>query len=487
MAAFERRHGHRTTYLVARTISFEGHDRDALTEAIESAGHLVGAISDESPPTAREVDASAWRAPRGRLWAFASTSRAGSTWLAHVIDRGSPLRSAHEHLLNHRVVDGRLRYDQHTTEGFRDVARDETRLRSLVADVRGAMLDRGDDLVDANPYLAHALHALLAEVPDATVVHLHRDPWAVLRSILNRQWYDTPLDTWHPDLPVEGWSAMRQLERCAWYVRHTNELLLERELPRLAFESVVHDVYALAAALDGLGIPFFPSLAADAVGERRNENPSWFVAPVEDWCDADRALVDPILEPIASRLGYATPAHRSGHRARTPSLPHASIGSLVHRPGRRGWGRLPVLRGTSRPDGDGLRIEVPHGRRAALVLGPGRWSVAALVLPRGMPGPGIGAGWPVADDAWVRGALDLDLHGGVALLVCVSFDRAGRVLAVRRAARWFGSATAEVAIRPRPDATRFTFLLVLDARTEAIRACVRTIDLELVHGWDPQA
>ena len=56
------------------------------------------------------------------------------------------------------------------------------------------------DVAEVNIYLANFLVQLRTVFPEATFVHLSRDPVKVVNSLLNRNWYDTPEDQRHPRL-----------------------------------------------------------------------------------------------------------------------------------------------------------------------------------------------------------------------------------------------------------------------------------------------
>src|SRR5690606_29103007 len=108
--------------------------------------------------------------------------------------------------------------------------------------------------------------------PDAIYIHLHRDPKDVVRSIMNREWYDVPEDYRHPSFMIDGWENMTQFEKACWYVRLTNEPILEMTSNRMPLEEITSSMSVFAKRCKKLGIPFYPRLASPIFAEIVNKN-----------------------------------------------------------------------------------------------------------------------------------------------------------------------------------------------------------------------
>jgi hypothetical protein len=307
---------------------------------------------------------------------------------------------------------------------------------------------------ECNPYLAAVVDDVEVAWPDATLVHLHRDPRAVLRSLLNRQWYDTPLDDWHPDIDVDGWDRMPQLERCAWYVRRTNERLLERQLPRISFEACTTDRGALTESFARLDVAFDSERAAQRFATPRNESVMWHVPPFERWSPEQRARATSVLDPISEILGY-------------------DAGSPTASP--------PVHVEDARVVGELVRTGPNRTRRARRVdvLGRGRWG-ALGVRARRLPLVGLGSGWRTVAGEWIAGTVEVAVEDGAALLLCVSFDGRGRTVHVRRVGRSFSDGVLSVGFTPVPGSARFN--LVLAGSSARTRVGLRGAELWRIRG-----
>jgi hypothetical protein len=244
-----------------------------------------------------------YRGPQ-RLYFIMSTARSGSRWLTDVLSAGASVTARHEFTLNHRYADGEFVAEKRTAAGFRSLVHQPGELRRRIADARTWIEDRvSGDWEETNVYLVHALPKGEHYFRDATLVHLHRHPYDVVRSFLARGWYETPDDEHHPVMDVEGWDELTQLEKVCHYVRRVNEGLLARGLPRFALEDVSGGWAALERRLAALGVASFRRLAASTRGRVVNASQTP-VPPVESWLSKERRTLQRICGPIAATLGY---------------------------------------------------------------------------------------------------------------------------------------------------------------------------------------
>jgi Sulfotransferase family len=258
-----------------------------------------------------------WRAPP-RRWFFLSTARSGSAWLARMLDRASSARGLHEFTLNHRLQGAALRPDKRTSDQVDALFADEPLVEQLVRESREWTSCLEADVAEANVYLVHALSTLQQVFPDATLVHLCRNPNDVVRSLLNRRWYETPHDTAHPRVPTSDWEAGSQLDHAAAYVVWANEQLLAARLPRVQLEQLTAGPQAFADAMAGLGIAFYPRLVGDSFGKAVNVGTSAEVPPVTAWAPDERERLATRLGQLPTRLGYGPSAASAADCPRPP-------------------------------------------------------------------------------------------------------------------------------------------------------------------------
>jgi len=244
-----------------------------------------------------------WRDPRRTTFVL-STARTGTKWLCRRLETDSSALVLHERTLN-----------QHgsTTEpaaGFKRTAGDLVGLLDDPPAVERLVLQSltghrrtHRDVVEANVYLPHVDPGLLA-ADDVSVVHLHRDPARVVRSVLQRGWYDTPDDRRHPRFDVEGWDDLTRVERACVYWAETNRRLLEAfpDAIRVAVEDLQRDPEAWRSFVTRLGLEPHDLRTADRDGPVDGTT-AWTVPPVSAWPESDRRTFLACCGPVAAALG----------------------------------------------------------------------------------------------------------------------------------------------------------------------------------------
>lgn len=393
-----------------------------------------------------------WRGPQ-RLYLFLSTARSGSTWLAKVLDAASSVTARHELSLNHRYQDGELVADKRTGPGFRQLLDEPQEVRSLLADVRTWMEDVPGDVAEANVYLAHVPEQVADVFPDATLVHLVRDPRRVVPSLLARDWYDTPEDDRHPTVDVPGWAQMSQLEQVCWYVRDTTERLAQLASSRVVLEDVTADRVRLSAVLRRLGIAFYPELSTafdQVVNPGRVSTERGYAALP----GRDRRRFDAILSPLRQELGYERTTLRTrlrdaARRARPapPAAPAAPAARTVlasvdcaaapEQISSSGY-TAPTVQ-------DGRVVMVPAGdRHAHVLLGGGTWKRLR-----------DGQGWPATVGGYFRLELSARAETGEARVFCLMYDADGTQVDKRLLSPLAPDGRTRCTFRTRANAARF--------------------------------
>ncbi|MGH8603507.1 MAG: sulfotransferase, partial [Gammaproteobacteria bacterium] len=385
------------------------------------------------------------------------------------------------------------------------------------------------DYAEANVYLGHFIGTLDQVFPDAMLVHLHRDPKDVIRSLINRDWYDTPEDDRHPSIPVDGWPQLSQFEKACWYVRTVNESLIARCSRRIRFEEMVADPSTCTADLEALGISVYPLLAAPLFGRPLNVSYHTEFPAYEHWGDEIKAIFHAICGGLRRDLGYegnigaignrhmhAAACSNSGVLARwrrrdlgerKVDLFHIDFSRLDWLTFLRGFGlftagqlhRWWTRKGqkmekkkvpgswVARVWANGFRAglwtqgcEIAFIRQAlrirtlpkthcSIVIGGGTWH---RISPR--------EGWKANIGRWYHGTVMLEFNGPlVVTLFCLMYEGSGRLREKRPVVRISANnSTRHFSFKTRPMAERFTLALYAGAADQSCEFSIRRIALE---------
>jgi hypothetical protein len=434
-----------------------------------------------------------WRGPQKYLF-FLSTARSGSKWLANFLNTATSVRAVHEFTLNHRFKEGKLIPEKRTGYGFSDLVSKKDEVRQLLIESRNWIETMNQDFAEANVYLERFLPILKEVFPEAVFVHVHRDPKDVVRSILNRDWYDTPMDKKHPEMEVEHWDTLSQFEKACWYVRLTNESLLDSCEYRIIFENMVQDIEYLSNILLSLGVIVFPRLGTNIFSEIVNANVNQQFPDYSEWCDEDKYLYHEIMGPVLVELGstnaYEGASWGSDFGARSEKYVEkrrAARKRLLER--RQKENEIENLANIDfrryRPEPfffvgcelsvveDGLAIVPTRERHAFFVIGGGTWYELQ-----------DDKGWPHHIGTYVRGWLEAVCEGeGLFQLFCLMFDEGGAQIGKRSLGQFRqGDDRLEFSYRPLHEANRFTLAVFLDIKSLPARIVLERLVIEKVRG-----
>jgi len=245
-----------------------------------------------------------WKGPQNKFF-FMSCARSGSKWLANVLDKGTSVKGVHEFTLNNRYKDNELIKEKNTGVGFVDLLADENRLKDLLSDSIQYIESNSDDYAESNIYLESILPKMKLFFPDSKLIHLYRKPENVVRSIKNRDWYETSDDSRHPRVDIEGWDEMSQFVRCCLYVKATNENLLNSCEEMLGFEKMVSSIDYLTSVLTRIGIAVYPRLLDEFYNNVVNENTSYEFPEYANWSNKEKDVFNAICGLTREKLGYA--------------------------------------------------------------------------------------------------------------------------------------------------------------------------------------
>ena len=397
-----------------------------------------------------------WKPPQQHYY-FLSTARSGSKWLAAFLDKATSVRARHEFTLNHTFDDGEPKPAKRTGAGFTDLLANRDEAEKLITASRAWSEKLDTSFAEANIYLERFLD--LIEVDESThLVHLSRNPRPVVRSLLQRGWYEVPFDDRHPAVNVAGWSEMSQLEQVCHYVADVNARLAARCETTLEFEKMVSDLPYLTDFLEKLGIIVYPRLAAKVFADRVNATPSFDVADIADWPAADKETFERILGAHAQESARSRPATTPPLRfdratakriagkllgamsgSRTAAKP-ADGATLLDLALAREPGQLAPSNGLMSVSEDGrLQMTLSERGISHVLLGGGFWHGAKALLPLWRPGgadlaespcPAWG-GWRFSNASVLT--LGLELAGlpqqaGIRV-ICLSYDKGGLLIA----------------------------------------------------------
>ena len=434
-----------------------------------------------------------WRGPQ-KYFFFLSTARSGSKWLANFLNTATSVHAVHEFTLNHRFKDQQLIPEKRTGYGFPDLISKKDEARNLLIESRNWAETLNQDFAEANVYLERFLPMFREVFPEAVFVLVHRDPKDVVRSILNRDWYDTPMDKKHPVMEVDNWDTLSQFEKACWYVRLTNESLLDSCEYRIVFENMVQDVKYLSNALLSLGVIVFPRLGTNIFREIINANVNQQFPDYSQWRDEQKCLYHGIMGPVITELEYENAyggasydrelggwskkyvaKKRTAHKEREGELPkkdHIESLSNIDFKRQRPEQFFSVGCELSVVE-NGLAIVPTRKRHAFFVIGGGTWYELQ-----------DDKGWPHDIGTYVRGWLEAVCEGeGFFQLFCLMFDEQGAQIGKRSLGQFRqGDDRLEFSCRPLHEARRFTLAVYLDIKSLPERVALQHLVVEKVQG-----
>jgi hypothetical protein len=436
-----------------------------------------------------------WLGPK-RAYFFLSTARSGSKWLSEVLEAATSLTSRHEYILNQEFFDGRTA-EKRTGHDFASLAQNHREVTRLIADAWDRVERQPNDYAEINVYLEAFIETILTFFGNAVLIHLHRDPRAVVRSIMNRHWYDTPLDDRHRRVDTPKWDSLGQFEKACHYVRDVNERLVTACSTRLCFERMTTDVEYLAETLAKLGIPLHLRLARRYIGKVVNANSESDFPTIEEWSIDQRQKFDEICGPVSAQLGYDRPTARPINTDRryvknwisrlARRFPHnllpiretvpiiLSEGPVSER-SAKSWGLRAAAPEHANPNGAGILVRVDRSRGNAYVtFGGSSWEVLAF-RKKGL------SGWSMHGHRYVEGRISVDIVGqGRIAVFALSYGRYGKRIGKRSLAVIHpGQSTRRFAFTPRGDTRRIDIALHISRYNGPETFRIRELDLRLV-------
>jgi len=425
-----------------------------------------------------------------KIYFFLSTARSGSKWLSNFLDKATPLCSRHEFSLNHRFEDGKLVSEKRTAHGFRYLLGRQDEVRKLLIDSRIWIESQNQDFAETNVYLERFLPILREVFPEAIFIHLHRDPKDVVRSIMNRKWYDTPEDDKHPAMELENWESLSQFEKACWYVRITNQSLLGSCSNPIVFDIIVHDFKCLCQTLSALGIAVFPRLGEKPFKQIINSNIVNEFPVYSKWKDEHIVIYQGIMWPVIMALGYEGSYGGSSYVQSLGALLKKYVLKRLHhqrklQENNHKEHRVQKLaniefraRRTREFFSKGCKIKVTE---KGLVIIPSRKSHAFCVLGGGTWYKlGQNQGWLSKIGSHIRGELEAICTGdGFFQLFCLMYDKKGMQIE-KVSLGQFRQRDVELkfSYRPRAQANRFNLAIYMNMNEMPESLMLKSLSVE---------
>ena len=444
-----------------------------------------------------------WRGQQ-KIYFFLSTARSGSKWLANFLKQATPLKAQHEFTLNHRYRAGKLIaenilpcpwfiyllnrlfkskklvFQKRTAAGFRELVDKTDEVKELMIEARAWVDEFPEDYAEANVYLERFLTIMEDVFPDAILVHLHRNPRNVIRSILNRKWYNTPKDNKHPIMKDKDWDGLTQFEKACWYVRQTNESLIRSCQHRLVYEKMVSDLGYLTEQLKSLDIPLFPRLAEPEFNKKINVNYSYEFPDYAEWSAENKAAFHSICDPVNEALGYETKHGETpdqslhletkiisdNRKTRSESLPEVVFETDYRKIQHDLYSSKSCKVKKSE---DGLEILAQASKLSYLLIGGGKWHFVREE-----------EGWVSKIGYYYQGIVDLDIHQNLSvILICLMYNEEGNLIAKRTVGQIKQASTPfKFSFKVRGDAKRFNIALYMPASDLQGKIKIKTIRIE---------
>ncbi len=190
-----------------------------------------------------------------RRMVFLSSARSGSKWLAQALATTTAIKVEHEWTLNHRQRSGQHTEEKLTTLDFRALEEKPNTVTALIKYSRRFHSTQRKNVAEFNVYLAHFTEGLSILGEEYEYYALLRDGEKVVRSIINRGWYATLDDRYHPTIQHDNWCKFTQLERACHYWADVTSTICDFSDDIFRLEDISKSELEFAKFLQSLNLP----------------------------------------------------------------------------------------------------------------------------------------------------------------------------------------------------------------------------------------
>jgi hypothetical protein len=242
-----------------------------------------------------------WRGAK-KLYFFLSTARSGSLWLSEVLNKATPLKARHEYILNQDFHRGETA--RKATANFRALEDEPETVIAKLSEAWEELEGLKDDWAEVNVYLASFVEELRRFFREAFFIHLHRNPSQVVRSLMDRNWYDTPHDHAHPRLRTADAATLNRFERVCQYVAEINTRLHEACDAEVSLQELTQSPASLDSAFRRLGVPYYPRLGDQLTAIVINATKTPKFPSVAQWSLEKKWIYNQRVGQICCALNY---------------------------------------------------------------------------------------------------------------------------------------------------------------------------------------
>ena len=341
-----------------------------------------------------------WRGSK-KTYFFLSTARSGSLWLSEVLKKATPFE--HDTNTSSTRTSTAERLPDKATANFRSLEDEPEAVQTRLAEAWEELDGQKRDYAEVERLPRVICNGTAAIFPEAVFIHLHRHPANVVRSLMERDWYDAPDDHAHPRLRKADAAALDRFERVCQYVAEVNERLQEVCDDNVALEELTQSPKQLADALKRLKIPYYPRLGDHLIDIVVNASKKRQFPSPDQWSLAQKMVFQKILGMAVHSLSYPLLVNIPCFSRAPVNFFLIGLKKLVR---RWGWALIKLLHGRTKkitidvtrlkgfncavsvePDGIVIRPQA-NGRHAYLSLGGSDWNtvVKDRILAIGMAG-----------------------------------------------------------------------------------------------------
>jgi hypothetical protein len=406
-----------------------------------------------------------WRGAK-RYYFFLSSARSGSKWLSELLDTATPLKTRHEYILNQAFHRGETA--RKGTSDIWSLEDDANEVRARLVEAWEEFQQQPADFAEVNVYLEDFTDLLKAAFPDATFVHLKRNPKLVVSSLMDRNWYDTPEDRRHPRLVGANPAVLSQFERVCHYVAQVEYRLSIFCSTTVQLTDLTTSNEVLARTLHDLGVPYHPILGRAQLPQVSNARVRKCFPDPDDWDEQKTFAFNRIFNAQQAMYVAKVPAQNCPKNYHSTSIGssirHVKLGEppgafRLSRGSTRKMGRNNCEVIYEKATGHYLISTDLSSRNAYISIGGSHWERISRFLLKN-------SGWPIRPESYISGSIVLMVPISKALTIyAISYNSDGTAIHRRN----IGVVDSEhpklnYSCAPHPLAVRVDFIIYISAK-----------------------